>query len=294
MSMTVVKALDSLLHSLELTEQERAEVARRAQSLSDQLRDQKHVAHVTRHFTGGAFARETAIRPLHDISLFVVLEGPARAEVPTINPGTCLEKLELALSLPAPDAPPPRRSGRAVNLRIRGADLGFDVIPTFDAGGGAFWIPNRTLSGWLSYNPEAEREASINAHEKAGAKLRPLIRAAKLWNRSVSLPLAPFHLEVLAKRSVPTPPLNFLDAFKKLFTKSIDLIMKPCPPLVGNGPDLDAGMTQEQRTRAQIALREGLRQVDQALQSERTFRVDDAHRTFRALFGEAYPETGKR
>ena len=168
------------------------------------------------------------------------------------------------------------------------------MIPSFDAGGGAFWIPSRTLSGWLSYNPEAEREASINAHEKAGAKLRPLIRAAKLWNRSVGQPLAPFHLEVLAKRSVPTPPLNFLDAIKKLFTKSIDLVMKPCPPLVGNGPDLDTGMSQEQRTRAQIALREGLRQVDQAVQSERTFRVDDAHRTFRAFFGEAYPETGKR
>jgi Second Messenger Oligonucleotide or Dinucleotide Synthetase domain len=294
MSMTVVKALDSLLHSLELTEQERTDVARRAQSLADQLRTQKHVSHFTRHFIGGAFARDTAIRPLHDVSLFVVLDGPTHAEAPTVSPGACLEKLELALSLSAPEAPPPRRSGRAVNMRPQDAEIGFDVIPAFDAGSGAYWIPDRAQQGWLSYEPDPEREAAWNAHEKAGAKLRPLTRAAKLWNRSVGLPLSPFHLEVLTRRSVPTPPLNFPDAIKKLFTRSVELITKPCPPLVGHGPDLDAHLTEEQRSRAQIALRDGLRQVDQALQSERTFRIDDAHRIFRALFGEAYPETGRR
>lgn len=294
MSMTVVKALDSLLHSLQLTEQERAEVTRRGAALFEQIRKQKHVLPVARHFIGGAFARETAIRPLHDISLFVVLDGPARAEPPEENPGALLEKLEFALSLAAPDASPPKRSGRAVNLRLRGSDLGFDVTPAIDAGNGAYWIPDRTAKSFLSYNPEAEREASINAHEKAGAKLRPLIRAAKLWNRSVKMPLAPFHLEMLTKRSVPTPPVNFPDALKKLFTRSAELIMKGCPPLVGAGPDVDADLSADQRARAQVALLEALKQVDHALQSERTFRTDDAHRTFRAFFGEAYPETGKR
>jgi hypothetical protein len=292
MPTTIVQAFDKLLHDLQLTEREQAEIIRQAKSLVDNLKN--HLPGIAHTLLAGSYSRNTAIRPLHDVSLFVVLDASAHEGLHQAGPVACLKKLQIALSLAYPSGEPPRIEPRAINIRLRGSDIGFDVVPAFAADATVYLIPDRKQERWIKTSPEAQREASNKVHDNAGAKLHPLIRAAKLWNQLNGKPLAPFHLEVLAARAVSTPPPNYLDAFRKLLLKATESVMKSCPDPAGVGPDIDEGLDHEQRTRCQLALKEALRQVDQGLQFDRTWRTDDAHRVFRNLFGEAYPETGRK
>jgi hypothetical protein len=289
---TIVQALDKLLHALELTEKERSEVAHEGKRLGEALR--QHLGGGTQHFLAGSYSRGVAIRPLLDIPLFLVLDEKTHAPLREAGPAACLEAVERAVAKAHPDSPPPPREGRAVNVKPPRAGVGFDVVPAFAAGGGVYLIPDRQQQGWIKTNPEAAKEVSTNTNEKAGAKLHPLIRAAKHWNLLHGKPLSAFHLEAMAARAVPTPPLNYLDALRKLFAKVSEHVLRSCPDPAGVGPNIDDDLERDRRTRAQLALMEALRQVDQALQFDRSWRVDEAHGVFRRLFGEAYPETGRR
>jgi hypothetical protein len=290
---TVVQAFDKFLHNLELTEQERAEASQHGSSLGESLNPR--LGGVNSHFLAGSFGRGVAIRPLLDIPLFVVLDASTHSGLREAGPMACLETIQRALLEAAPpDGAPPRIEGRAVNHRPSGATMGYDVIPAFTVDDGVYLIPDRQQRGWIKTAPEAAKRASANAHEKAGAKLHPLIRAAKHWNERSGRPLLPFHLEALAEKAVPTPPLNYLDAIRQLFARAAESVMRDCPDPAGVGPNIDEGISREQRTRAQIAIKEALRQVDHALQCDRSWRIDEAHGVFRRFFGEAYPATGRR
>lgn len=289
---TVVQALDKLLHALELTEQERAEASHQGNLLGEATKP--HLGGVVQHFLAGSYSRGLAIRPLLDIPLFLVLDEKVHGDARSAGPAACLSALERALAQAYPGSPPPLVEGRAVNLKPQGTQVGYDVVPAFAAGDGVYLIPDRKQQGWIKTHPEAAKEASTHANDKAGAKLHPLIRIAKHWNLLQGKPLAAFHLEALAARAVPTPPLNYLDALRKLFIKAAESILRSCPDPAGVGPDIDEDLERERRTRAQLALMEALRQIDQAIQFDRTWRVDEAHGVFRRLFGDAYPETGRR
>jgi hypothetical protein len=289
---TLVQALDKFLHALELSDKERSEASRQGDLLGESLRE--HLGGVTRHFLAGSYSRGVAIRPLVDIPLFLDLDASVHGAAREAGPAACLEAVEQALAKAYPQSPAPQREGRAVNIKPEGSSVGFDVVPAFAQGGGVYLIPARTEPRWIKTNPEAAKEVSTNTNEKAGAKLHPLIRAAKHWNVLHGKPLSGFHLEAMAARAVPTPPLNYLDALRKLFAKVSEHVLRNCPDPAGVGPDIDEELERERRTRAQLALMEALRQVDQVLQLDRSWRTDEAHAVFRRLFGEAYPETGRR
>lgn len=290
---SVVQAFEKFLHGLEITEVERAEVERRQKLLVERLT--RGLGGVRESFLAGAYDRGTAVRPLHHIDLFLVLDEATHAGLRAAGPKACLEAIQAALQKDGPASKEQiERLGRAVNVRLGGVELGFDIVPAFDASGGVYAIPDHAGAGFIQVNPGETKRLVTHANERAGSKLIPVIRAARHWSAQHGQPIRGLHIEALGPKAIPTPPLNYPSALRQLFSKLADTGQRSCPDPAGVGPDIDAGMTQEDRSRLRLMLQDATRQADQALNFDRTWRAEEAHGAWRTLLGEAYPETGRK
>jgi hypothetical protein len=254
----------------------------------------KHLGGITRDFLSGSYARRTAIRPLHDIDLFVVLDPATHRDVypsNTVPPSACLRKVHRALAAAYPSANAPRLQDRSVNIVFTGTGIGYDVVPAFENRAGVYMIPDRGRDSWIQTNPEAARDALVATNQRAGGKLNPLIKMAKQWKAERRVPLRSFHLEEMTYGAFASAPDRFPDAVRALFAHLANAVLSSCPCPGGPGlPNIDAGMMQDERTRAREMLMEAERKAREALDHERARRVAEAHRCWRWLFGSVYPE----
>lgn len=291
--LSVVQAFDRFLTSLEITDAERAEVASQRQTIDARLANQ--LGGVRSAVLGGAFARGTAVRPYHAIDLFIVLDEATHADLRGKGPKACLEAIHTALGKGGGSSTEViTRRDRAVNLKLDGDGIGFDLIPAFEESPGVYSIPDAKGEDYHRTNPAAIEAALLHAHERAAAKLIPVIRAGRHWSARHENPIAGFYLEALAPKAILTPPLNYPSAVRQLFAKVGDMIHKPCPDPGGVGPAANAGLSPEQESRVQIMFQDATRQADQALQYDRTWRAQEAHAVWRLLLGDTYPESGRK
>ncbi len=61
----------------------------------------------------------------------------------------------------------------------------------------------------------------------------------------------------------------------------------------GVGPNIDAGLTQPERTAAREGLLAAARNADVALALDKAGRTEEAHGIWRKLLGTQYPEKGR-
>jgi len=290
---SVVHTFDRFLHDIEPTDGDRAEIARRQQLIVRRI--SMSLGGVRRDLLAGAYARGTAVRPLHDVDLFLVLESTTFDHLREQGAPACIEAIRDALLKQGPLSKERiDLIGRAVNVTISGTGIGISIVPAFEESPGVYAIPARDGQGWIKTDVAALERVLSRANERAGSKLIPVIRAACHWSAQRGKPLSGLHLTALALRAIPSPPLSYPQALRQLFAKLADVGQRSCPDPGGVGPDLDAGLDQEQRSRIRILFQDATRQIDQALQYDRTWRSDEAHGVWRNLLGTAYPETGKR
>jgi tRNA nucleotidyltransferase (CCA-adding enzyme) len=113
----VASIFQSYLSSLELTDRERADASAQQVALRDRLR--LHLAGFVDSRLVGSYRRGTAIRPLKDIDVFVVLDARQhRRDVPEA-PLRLLQTIERALRASYPSHQP-RIQGRSVNIGFSG------------------------------------------------------------------------------------------------------------------------------------------------------------------------------
>jgi hypothetical protein len=242
----------------------------------------------------GSYRRRTAIRPLNDIDIFVILDRAAHKDVyPPSAPGACLERVKRALVAAYQGKVPTKLQTRSVNIEFRGTGVGYDVVPAFAIAGGGYMIPDIGRSGWINTIPERHREACVKANERAGGKLNPLIKMAKHWNTRHGKPLRSFHLEVMSYEAFASPAPSYAGGLRLLFAFLAQRVLASCPAPSGAGPHVDAGMTPGERSQIRGALSEAAERAAIALQLEREGRIEEAHAIWRALLGDAYPERGR-
>jgi hypothetical protein len=295
--MTVAWAFDQLSRNLELTERQREEASRQQKALRDKLHE--HLGGIERDILSGSYSRRTAIRPLDDIDLFVILNRQAHHYVSPSglgsSPQACLSKVQGALARAYPDKGTPRVQRRSVHVDFRGTGIGYDVVPAFEVGGEAYMIPDVGRASWIKTNPEAHKAALVAANRRAGDKLNPLIKMAKLWKRrqrerSPDFPLGSFHLEVMAYRAFSAPPPNYSAGLRELFERLASAVRTSCPDPAGVGPNVDHGMMQAERDEACSALHAAAARAEQALTYEKQGNVEQAHSLWRDLLGPDYLE----
>jgi hypothetical protein len=289
--MTVTQAFEQCLQGLELTEAERAEASRQQNVVRDNLR--RHLGGVERDFISGSYGRRTAIRPLNDIDLFVILDRRIHADVyPPTSPEHCLQKVQRALAAAYPGKSAAKLQGRSVNIEFQGTGIGYDVVPAFAVSGDMYMIPDRDRRSWINTDPERHWAACTAANERAGGKLHPLIKLAKQWNQEHGRILRSFHIEVMAYRAFGAPPPSYPAGLAALFDYLAQAVMLACPDPAAVGPNIDAGMTSQERSQAQHALRHAGARAHEAIEHDRQGHLGMAHAIWHELLGNVYPARG--
>jgi hypothetical protein len=281
---SVREALQKFIESLELTQKQQEEVSRQHTMVREELRQRLKSK---TDFLSGSYSRNTAIRPLHDIDLLTVL-GEAHG-TPAEAPDAVLKRVRQALKEAWPNKDFPILQQHSVHLGFTGSGIEFDVVPAFEqVGQSAYFIPQRETGRWIRTNPRKHQERSTEANERAGKKLKPLLKAVKHWQRQQSSsPLGSFHLEVMSYEAFPQPPQGYLEGLEALFTHLSQRVLRACPEPAGLGPDVDARLSPTQREAARQFLAGAANQVRNVLKEERT-QPQQAHSRLRALFGEFY------
>ena len=290
--MTISQAFDQLRNNLELTGAERGNISRQQNVVRNNLVE--HLA-IARHFISGSYGRKTAIRPLNDIDLFIVLDEQKHSNIRSGPARACLELVQSALC-DAYRGKSVRIQSRSVNIEFSGSKIGYDIVPAFATAGGKYLIPDSDRGSWIHTNPQSHKQAGIEANKRAGGMLNPLIKMAKYWNsnRGGGKLLRSFHLEVMSYDAFQRPPKGFPHGLHALFEHLAQRVLSPCRDPAAVGPRIDKGMPQDERNRLRVGLQQAAKTSAAALEYEAQGLSAYAHRCWWSLLGSAvYPEKGK-
>lgn len=133
-------------------------------------------------FLSGSYKRDTAIRPQ---LIDGVLQRPDVDIIAVTNhteeddPQTVLDALNKALV----DAGYKNRkvNRRSIAVTLAGVDM--DVVPVIEDGD-AYLIPDIQLKKWLTTNPPAHTQWTIDVNKAAGGRFKPLVKLMKWWRRA--------------------------------------------------------------------------------------------------------------
>lgn len=285
-TLTVVQAFDQMRRDLELNDREEVEAKRQSNVLRDNLRSSLAIVH---DFLSGSYRRRTAIRPLKDIDLVLVLDEAKHRSLRAEPPQKTLALVRDALARAYPNASPPRVQGRSVNIDFRKTEIGYDVVPAFRHAEGGYLIPDQERGAWIRSDPERHREACIAANHAAGDMLNPLIKMAKAVNVRHHRPLRSFHLEVMAYSAFSGRPESYPRGLWRLLVHLSERVLQGCPEPAGLGPKIDQGMASETRGELRKRLQEWAQLAAEALAAAERGDVAAAHGRWSQLFGPLYP-----
>lgn len=283
---TVAQIFDQLIHKLELTAREQDEASRQQNVLRDNLRANLAITH---DFLSGSYRRRTAIRPLKDIDLVLVLDEVKHRGLRSEPPQTTLALVRKALVHAYPNAAPPREQARSVNIEFRGTEIGYDLVPAFRHADGGYLIPDRERGAWIRSDPERHRQACIAANQSAGNMLNPLIKMAKALNARHHRPLRSFHLEVMAYGAFAGRPAAYDSGLHTLLLHLADRVLQSCPDPAKLGPNIDQGMDSERRAKIRRVLQGWAQTAEQAIRAKERGDHEAAHAAWSSLFGPLYP-----
>lgn len=282
------QALHLFLQDLEISDA----LVKKASDQHTYLRTELQKRMATRdNFLSGSYARSTAIRPLNDIDVFVVLDPTQHGGPRGTTPERLLHEVQGVLDELYPNKEQPRLQTRSVNLEFSGTGIAYDVVPAFQDPykPDVYYVPDRERKTWIPTNPRVHIQASTDANERAGKMLKPLIKAAKHWNYLSDKPLRSFHLEVMACNMLTTKPGSWVEGLSMLFTGLVEAVTRPCPEPARLGPGLDEGVDVPNALRA---LKDAQALARAAEIAARAGREGEAHHYLRRLLGQDYPEIG--
>ncbi len=250
--MTIEQALHDHLSALNLLPTERKAISEAQNTLNQRLRAGFDPQGEVRQ--GGSFSRGTAIRPLKDVDVLLVL---SRAKVPapqSQNPEALMKALqqELAQKLGVPV----RVQNRSLGLAWQG--FPFDLVPCWKEDGqpaDVLRLPDLGRSRWLRTSPERHRKMLTEADQRSGGRLLPLIRGVKAWRRKVDLRLPSFHLEAMCWGLLNAPPRSGTAGLQQVFSGLADRVKDGFNDPTGLGARVDEGLDDATRARASALFR---------------------------------------
>lgn len=287
---TVTQAFQQMIEALTLTDTKEGEVNHQRQGLRRKL-DQ--YLSISEEFVAGSFGRRTAIHPLHDVDLLLVLNPREHGHLLQRPPAECLQLLQGAVHKCYPEKGSPRVQKRSVNIEFTGTGIGFDLVPAFaDQKKDVYWIPDRERPAWIQTNPRVHREKCNEANERAGNKLKVLVKLGKHWNRKEGGLLKSFHLEVMSYGVFGSAPGGYPEGLRHLFNSLSEAVLSRCPDPAGLNY-VDEGMDQPTRTNIRNKLLGAAKIAGDALAADKKGDANQAHKLWRGLLGSVYPEAGR-
>ncbi|GAB4563801.1 MAG: hypothetical protein Tsb0020_13280 [Haliangiales bacterium] len=282
---TIAQAFEIFFPRLELTDAERDKASDQHRYLREQLQQRMSVQD---NFLSGSYARKTAVRPLNDIDVFLVL-APTDALHQNTAPAHVLVEVTRALET-IYDGKTARKQARSVNIEFSGTGIAYDVVPAFATDHDHYVIPDAEAAAWISTNPKRHREMATEANERAGKKLKPLFKAIKQANNCRPDRARSFHLEVLSWEALSHPPATYMDGLVTLLDYLAMHICKPCADPAGLGGDIRPSLERCQLAATWLNnLAHSAREASQLASDGRT---GEAHRLLHEILGDLWPEKG--
>ena len=287
---TVAQAFEQFMQSLELHAGEDREAKRQERNVFDAMRRRLGPRE---SILSGSYGRKTAIRPLHDIDLFLIFtaSGSGKAN----PPGEFLKRVMDALEEEFPGKQA-RLQNRSVNIEFNGTGIGFDVVPALEdpQHPGIYWIPDMRQGKWIKSNPRRHMEACDTANASAAQRLKPLVKAIKRWNQLQGKPVPSFLLEVMAYAGIGSfrPDLKlsvYAQGMAHLFKFMSERILSEWREPAGLGPSVNSGVGEGHLLQGQQRLTGAARKAGRALELERLGDTPGANALWRELLGTDYP-----
>lgn len=281
---TVEQAMQQLVNDLELEDAEDKNVKQKHGVVCQVLRERLSSAE---EFLSGSYKRKTAIRPLHDVDVFVVLDS-TRQPRGQRTPDDLLREVRQVFKQQWPERELPVLQRHSVRIDFS-SGLNIDIVPAYRHEQGGYLIPQRDTGAWIRTDPKAHQEACAQADRVAEGRLNPLIKLVKQWNRARdNSPLRSFHLEVMCYSAFQTPPEgSLLERLEVLFRHLSERVMQTCRDPAKLGVAVDSRMEPGHREAARNLFQNALREVGLAHQ-ERVSNPEQAHQRLSKLFGKVY------
>jgi hypothetical protein len=153
-------------------------------------------------YLSGSYARATAVRPLDDVDIVVVVD-PRAWEMGWLSttpaPEKVLTSFANAIRRRYPDSGV-HLQNRSVGLKLYHLDI--DVIPAIDVGGNLIKIPDRFKGDWIKSAPKRHSELATNLNDIRSGKFKPLVKLLKTWNNNLpsTAHVKSFLIETMAVR----------------------------------------------------------------------------------------------
>jgi predicted nucleotidyltransferase len=278
---TIKETFQNFITSLALTPKQRENASKQHINLRTQLQQRMGVQD---NFLSGSYARKTAIRPLNDIDVFLVLQ-PRRGLDTTIPPSTILAEVKgvLEATFAGKSA---LSQNRSVNIAFSGTGIAYDIVPAFTSRPGVYTVPDRDTGRWIKTNPKVHADMSTQANDRADKKLKPLLKAVKHANVQHGKLARSFHLEVLSWKILTADPGPYLDGLVRLLDGLATRICDPCLDPASLGQDIRPAQHKCEAARVWLKEMASLAREAKALDGRK--REAEAHAKLRRIFGEQW------
>ncbi|NUN15602.1 MAG: nucleotidyltransferase [Myxococcales bacterium] len=288
---TVTQAMHIFVTSLELSESKRQAAQDQWKALDDNL---KRELTVRQSFLSGSYGRHTAIAPLNDIDLFLVLEPTKYPKLIDDSPTTALTLVKDAMTRKYPTAKPAILQNRSVHIEFSGTGIAYDVVPALpdEEKEETYWIPDRDTSRWITTNPRIHSEKSTEANKRAGDMAKPLVKVLKHWKNVTSIDIRSFHLEWMVYDALASKPASYLSGLVTIFQHLKDRVLSSFPDPAGHGSNIDNNLTDNRRHDLSMKFAQAESDLSSARQRAEDGKTEDAHYFLRQMFGAEYPEKG--
>jgi predicted nucleotidyltransferase len=290
--MSYVDDAFALLKSgLEITDTEAELASTRQRSIREHLDTHWDIAE---DFLTGSYARQTKTKPLKDVDIFVVLDPKGKqAKYAEKRPTEILEELKEILEKKWKGKVTVDRMAAVLSY---GDDVAsFDVVPAFKGAQGdqsarGYHIPDTLTGGWIRTDPAEHGEQATAKNKACDEKWIPLVKMYRAANRELGEPVQPsFLLEVMALDVVEKPFGRYQDELSWLLATSADRLDESWPDPAGLGPDVNAEMTPDDRTKAREEFRRAHNIAQRAVWLEDNSQERAAVEEWRRLFGNRMP-----
>ena len=199
--LSVEQSFQKLISNLNPTEKQRQLIQTTRNTIDNVLANDNRIFLVTQQqssFLTGSYKRNTIIRPLDDIDLYVRVHYGKHAE--NKSPLAILRLMTGALRKRYPNNTKIDVDSPCVVLRFLGYK--FEVAPVvgYEGNPDKYLIPAPGSKTWMPCYPNVPSTWLSSCNQTNNGMFFPMIKVLKQWNRTQKIGLKSFHIELLTER----------------------------------------------------------------------------------------------
>jgi hypothetical protein len=195
--MTLLQAINKFNEKITVTDRQEGVISASIENLESNLLDPGCGLNADETFLNGSYERDTIIRPLDDVDIFLVLDTEKYFENGALpDPVKVLQKIKGCLNNVPEYEGKVKRDTPCITIELSKID--FDVLPSFPAFNDIYYIPTYDLSGWTISQPTLLTSQLEEVNRKRKYLVKPLVRSIKKWNVINDKLIPSFHIEEIA------------------------------------------------------------------------------------------------